>query len=534
MNKKLSYYLFSFLFLGVVIYAYFFKWRTEAIYGDDLNSFVSYANLKTFSEKINQTIAFGKFRPVYGIVYSSVIELFNTDTSYFYVFNIFIQTINTFILALILNLFLRSYWWALCFSLFYGLSRFSYFNISQLLNGGVLEGLAITFFLLSLYHIIKTLINNELQPHQKSNGILWSILYANLSLYTHERYIILLPFIFIIVLLYPSLKSLSIKHKASLCLLSIGSIFINVGIKKFIFNVPFFVGTGGTNVEFSFTSAYSFFIDGLLSIIQINMGPEYLVGIPFNLLPDSSKLLVLIVVAGLFALALLYIARSLKASVILFLSRIINESALKQKPDMPQHATLCFFLCGLLLMVLVPSVITIRLEQRWLQASFIVFIIIVVILLNSVRFKNNLLKTATFTACIVLFLWNDFYYLSKGIPNIYLTSSEDLASIFKDAIDKKVIAPQTSTLYICEQKRDINTENAILWTIGNGDIFRIYQNNSKKIVFVDSVYERTASATDTTFSHFNKQTDQIIYTKGNVIDVTNEYLKDSLRTFKFE
>lgn len=534
MKKLTGYYVLSFLLLGIIIFCYFYKWRTVTFYGDDLASFISFSELKTLPEKINQSITMGKFRPVYGVAYASFIKLFQTNTLYYYLLNILIQTLNTFLLARILFLLFGSYWQAILFSLFYGISRFTYFNICQLLNGGVLEGLAITFFLLSLFSIIKGLINNDALPSDRYKAIMWSIVYANLSLYTHERYIILLPFIVFVVLLYPTLRTLSIKQKAIICIAAFACVVANVAIKKYVFNVPFFVGTGGTNVDFSFAQAFSFFIDGILSILQINAGPEYLVGIPFGALPIPGKILVLVTALSLLGLAGYFIVRSIKATIILFISRVVDESVLKQKPDMPTYATLSFFLFGLLLMVLVPSVITIRLEQRWLQASFIVFIIILAIVLNNIRLQNNTLKTALTIAFALIFLWNDYYYLSEGMHNLYLTSAHDLASQFKEAIDKQAIREQTTTLYIHENQRDVNSENAMIWTLGGGSIFRIYQHHSKNIVFVDSVYERSHSATDTTFLHFNPGKDQLVLIKNGVTDITAEYQKDSLRTFKFE
>src|SRR5450432_3926447 len=134
MQKKQDYpFLLMLIATPVLIYLYFLNWKTHVIYGDDISIFLYQTGPHTLADKINMDVAFQKFRPVRGLVVQLLFTFFKKNVDYYYLFNIGIQTINTFIFARIVNLFLRSRWLSLFFGLIIGISRFSFFNISQLL-----------------------------------------------------------------------------------------------------------------------------------------------------------------------------------------------------------------------------------------------------------------------------------------------------------------------------------------------------------------------------------------------------------------
>ena len=501
----------------VIIYLYFLKWKTNTAYGDDLFIYREYLKLHTFSEKINLPVPNGKYRPLHGMSISFLIELFQKNLNGYYFFNVAIQTINALLFASILNLFLKSPFFALLLGLTVGLSRLFYFNIAQLLNGGALEGLAMVFFLAFLYFLCKAFISNG-GPRQKSKALLASIVFANLSIYTHERYIILFPFIILAVFLSPSLKEINLRTRTILSSAALISLVLNVVIKKSVFSLPFFVGTAGTNIEFSFSSAVSFFFEAILTLFQINSGPEYLVGIPFWALPRLNKILALVFAAGTIAIFILYFVQ------------VRNFFQLKQKDG--QSGFFDFLLLSLLgIMLLIPATITIRLEQRWLEASFSIFILLVIIALNNLTFKY-IRKNYALLSFFILFLWTDFNYLSKGGDNFSMSYSAKLASGVKQAIDNGTLSHNTDQLYIWEKLRRENDEQAIWWVLGGGYFFEFYQGKPKQISFADSIYNKAYSFAFSSFPGFNKSTAQIIYLLNNkVYDLSQDYLQDSLKHF---
>jgi len=504
--------------IPVIIFLYFLNWKTTAAYGDDLFTYKEYLKLHTFSERINLPVKFGKYRPLHGMTISFIIELFQKNLNGYYFFNIAVQTVNALLFAAVLNLFLRSPFFSLLLGLIVGLSRLFYFNIAQLLNGGALEGLAMAFFLAFLYFLCKAFISKG-EPPQKSKALLASIVFANLGTYTHERYIILFPFIVLVLFLSPSLKKIDLRTRTILGLAAVISIVLNVAIKKSVYSLPFFIGTGNTSIQFSISSAITFFFEAILTLFQINSGPPYLVGIPFSSLSPLSKALVFLFATGVIAILILYFLQVRK----FFQSR--------QKDD--QSAFFSFLLLSLLgIMLLIPATITIRLEQRWLQASFSIFILLVVIALNNLPFRDSSRKKYVLLLFFSCFLWTDFNYLRKGVGNFSMSYSTRLASGVKQAIDNGTMSHNSDQLYIWEKRRSENDEQAIRWVLGGGYFFEFYQNKSKQIAFVDSIYDRSYPFAFSSFPGFNKNTTQIIYLLNNkVYDLTHDYLQDSLRHF---
>jgi len=348
--------------------------------------------------------------------------------------------------------------------------------------------------------------------------MLFAILFANLSLYTHERYIVLFPFLLLVLIATATLKKVKQKQSGLLAALIIGSILLNVFVKKYVFGMPFFVGTAGTHVDFSFSTAFSFLKEAVFNIFLFNTGPEYLVGISFSSLSSFYKLITV--------LTLLFVVFLL----ISFFRKELVQRAQQQKLISPH--IIDFLLLGILFfLLLAPAIVTIRLEQRWLQASFSVFVLITVMLLSSFRFNNSMAKYILGGWVAFVFLLVDRQYLSKGANQTYMMSSETSATIFKKSVDKGLIRNSTENLYVWEKTRDENAENNAKWYLGDGYFFDFYGGNKKNLVFIDSVYQRFHLTADTVFFHFNPKTDQFIYATNEVFDITSNFLRDSLKNF---
>lgn len=518
-KTKNSFFLFL-LFLIVVpiiIYFYFLKWKTDTIYGDDLLMFRDVTGTNSFIERLNWHVAFQKYRPVHGLSMQMIIDWFGKNINAYYVFNVAIHTINTFIFALLINLFLKSPVLSFAFSLIFAVSRFTFFNISQLLNGGALEGLAITFFLLSVFFIIRSVWQQETTAKQKNKDILISILFANLSMYTHERYIVIIPCIILLILLAPQLKQFTIRQKSILISFAVLSMFLNVGIKNFVFSMPFFVGTGGTNMSFSFASAFGYLTDGILSIFQINKGPEYLTGSQFSALSTINKTIAITIFLSSLIVIGIFIFRSVKLIV--------------QQKRINSDFVIFLFLGSLFFALLVPAIVTIRLEQRWLQASLCVFILMLILAFKTFSFRKASTKNLVSLLFVIAFMWIDFSYFYKGANNLYMKDAERTASKFVSAIENNLIESGVKKLYIWDEKSDINIQNGIIWSLGDGFIFKFYQSAPKKVVFVNSVYQKTDSIPVSSFVNFNPGEERIVVIDDKVIDITKYYLKDSLKSF---
>ncbi len=501
----------SLLILGVaavpiIIFIYFLRWKTDVIYGDDLHMYITHEGLSSLSEELNMPTLYGKYRPVHGFVSHVLIEVFNKHTSGYFLFNIGIQSLNTLLFAMLVNLFLRSPFLSLLLSLLIGLSRFAFFNITQLLNGGALEGLAMTFFLASLFFMTRILLLQDKAVFQKQRDIIWAFVFANLGMYTHERYIVFIPFMILLILLYPGLRSFSIKQKAIFSLIGIASFVLNIALKKYVYTIPFLAGTGGVNISLSFSSIFTFLTEGLLSICQINYGPVLFTGVKFTGLPVFDKILVFLLLGSFVTILVLYAGRVRKAF------------ALKQKEEIAFFTVfltlgVLFFLC------LIPAVITIRLEQRWLQASFSVLILMIGLAISRIRVKNTATMNWALSLFVLVFLWVNFSYLKNGYRDIYFSGASRIARSFKQAIDNGVIQPQPSKLYIWEKQKDEGREVAVTWALEGGLFFKFYQNKNKEVVFIDPTYKFDSTKTLDTLNA------RILYFSNTVTDITSDYLR---------
>ncbi len=183
------------------------------------------------------------------------------------------------------------------------------------------------------------------------------------------------------------------------------------------------------------------------------------------------------------------------------------------------HFHLLLLLLTLFVLCLAPAVVSIRLEQRWLQAPSAVFVLMLVILLSDLEIKGRYTGVSLQVSIAILFIVTDYHYLDRGGEYIYMSYSESQTLRFREATDKGLIRPATRRLFIYEQKPDHNNEEAIRWDLADGGFFRIYQNGTKQLLFGDSLY-RT----------FNDRTDQLLFLNEGVYDVTGYFLKDSLKT----
>ncbi|WP_431211974.1 hypothetical protein ACQ86N_40360 [Puia sp. P3] len=354
-------------------------------------------------------------------------------------------------------------------------------------------------------------------PEWQRKTALLAILFANGAMYTHERYMMIFPFIILAILLFPGFRALTGRQKGELIVLAIASLAVNYFVKTRVYSLPYFLGTANAKMTFSVGDAIHFYFDAILSVIQINSGPEFLVGIRFPGLPAYQKILVVAMIGGLVYLLAAFIRKVRKR---LFSNNRDRDSAV-----------LVVSLVILLHLLLIPAVSTIRLEQRWIQGPFAVFVLILTILFRELPYKSGRREALFFGGLVLVYVVTDFTYLSRGAGNFAMIYSERTATSVKDAIDNGVIHADTHELYIWEKQRSENYEAGIDWELASGSFFEFYQNSPKKIYFVDSIYDSAYPGGFSSFGNFDKTSKQIVYLDKNVIDITGDYLRDSLKIF---
>jgi hypothetical protein len=115
-----------------------------------------------------------------------------------------------------------------------------------------------------------------------------------------------------------------------------------------------------------------------------------------------------------------------------------------------------------------------------------------------------------------------------------MSNSASKGVLFKKAMENGVIKPGTGKLYISNIPGNANSGDTIKWVLAEGYYFNFYAKKDKQLIFADSIYEGGYSFTGSSFINFDRSKDQVLFIGNDIVDITNEYLKDSLKNFRPE
>ena len=442
----------------------------KALYMDDLYlfSFFREQDFLTFSFPIGEAV---RFRPVYwALSYIEMVFVGNDPNRYWY-FNV--------VLNGLLACFLCYFSWvvskgkkivSLSLSLIFLSAHFAYYQIAQAL--GILETLALGFSLITLYFLYQEL--NE-EKHFLRN-LIFSHIFFFLLVFTHERYIALLP-LFYVPLLFRG-RAGEAKILTGGKILPLAQAFLFYAIRKFAIGSFIPKGTGGTEVTESFKleEALQNAFTEVYYIFGFQKGPEHLNGISWENVAENIRKLVYasIVVLGIavflcLIFALIRISKtdksigestessigkstesgtgnhSIKTSANNAANDVANDatnksaSNFKKEQKRVKPARLRTFIGNNILFLLFiamcigSSSVTIRVEMRWVYVSFAASLLYFSYLLGVSRLP---LGTIFCLAFICLRLPVERYYRSY-FPQIYFWEDQDrMNSLAEETIEK--------------------------------------------------------------------------------------------------
>ncbi len=470
-------------FCALMIFAFYVNRHIhiKALYMDDLYlfSFFREQDFFTFSFPIGNAV---RFRPVYwALSYIEMVFVGNDPNRYWY-FNVALNGL--------LACFLCYFSWVvskgkklipLFLSVVFLSAHFAYYQIAQAL--GILETLALGFSLLTLYFLYQEL--NE-EKHFLRN-LVFSHLFFFLLVFTHERYIALLPLFYVPLLFRGRAGKAKILtggknegHQGHFFtshlpyILPLAQAFLFYAIRKFAIGSFVPKGTGGTEVSESFKlgEALQNAFAEVYYIFGFQKGPEHLNGIPWEKVsPDMRKL----VYASIAVLAFTVMLSLIFALVRIFKTEkstgrnagsgmesgsgssiensigkkatkdLVNNSVsesvnnLRNEQKRVKLARLCTFIGNNILFLLFialcigSSSVTIRVEMRWVYVSFAASLLYFSYLLGVSRLP---LGTIFCLAFICLRLPVERYYRSY-FPQIYFWEDQDrMNSLAEQTIEK--------------------------------------------------------------------------------------------------
>jgi hypothetical protein len=226
-------------------------------------------------------------------------------------------------------------------------SRFSQYQ--AITTTGLMEAIANLLFVALIVSVVLFF------KHNKDSSLIASVIFFFLLILTHERYQLLFFALLFVVLTQPSFSN---RRKLFWAVASLAPVIFLTSMKYFVFHIPLAVGTGSaTEIGFSAHTAVEFTITGFADVLGVNLGPSYLAGLSF--VAQSSYL------QGL-SLTIMVLTVVLGVAPVIETLRASSFHALFS-------GTRRYVLFGLVLGIslVIPIVITIRIEQRWVVGLYI-------------------------------------------------------------------------------------------------------------------------------------------------------------------
>ena len=334
--------------LAVVTLLWFRGFAFHTWMGDDLYAWADFGGRPSFHE-LFLTASGGKYRPVTIALQWALFRVFPSDFAAWTYFNAGLEFLTAcLVFALVLRVTRRDLLIAFIAALLFRTSRFSYYNVFQVM--GTMEALGMLLLVLVLFAAVTYLRSDKRWP-----GFALVGLFLAISL-THERYLALFPFLILLVVFK---DRRSWRARAVMIALLCTPPLLNVVLKRFVFATSFMMGTGGQAVAFDPTGV-ALRDEGRREPSLVNWGPDY----PERNHDSETSWLPRIVVA----LIVVTIAVCLAAAA----RRIARMPQASERRDELKYLALWLVLTASLLLV---ASITIRQEYRWLYAPWAVCLV---------------------------------------------------------------------------------------------------------------------------------------------------------------
>ena len=379
----------------------------------------------------------GKWRPISQIILSPLLDFFGGDFWKYQLLNeALLAGCGVLMAVLVFNMTGGRFLLGLSAGSFVVLARFNLYYVLQVF--GLMESLAVLCML-------SMLIALEKYVRLGSNRyIYFSNFFFFLTIHTHERYLFLLPVLFVCSWLYVPSKPLSAR--LFLVCLPLFIVAENFLVKTKILNLTFLTGGGGTEINAATTDIPTFSWRALLNIFGYNSGPDYLSGRNAHSLGIAAVFLAVGWTILLFAVILL-------SCIQMFRKTGWQNSCRK--------VCIAVLLIGPLIL---SASITFRQEYRWLFAPYIALIVVVHVSLNVVARSR---QTLIFISCLLVSLGTLIgVYYARYAESTYFFSTQNLADSINDRLFVQYEEQMSTTTFVIVDY-DSTTFN---WAVG-GELY---------------------------------------------------------------
>lgn len=436
----------------------FRPWMPSVFFGDDLDNLLAFragAFASTWWQALTGVYV-DKYRPVFAAVLKLEFTGFGDRIGGYLAVNLLLHALSGTLLFQAARLLAGSRMVAALLALAFVASRLALYQVTQVT--GVLEGLGTVWFLAMLVSLLRA----SADPHMAWRWSLVAVAAAFLAVHTHERYIVVLPWLALAFLVLSGLRRLPEWRKAVLVALCAATAAFNVLYKLAVAHGAFLVGTGGTHIAFEPLRIIRHAGEALLSVFGFNTGPSYLVGAAWRSLPWCiGWLLPGILVLGLIALLVLA-ARTTTSS--------------PPDPAYTQHAhpEWAWLLAALAVLVLVPPLATIRLEQRWLLQPFALLLLLLAWAAGRARLRVGGAGIATLVATVAGASIALDLLLSAHFGQIFFVYSGRVAALVERDIASRPSGTAGPVALLLPQEH-------CDWTLRQGRFFEVYGGQARTV-----------------------------------------------------
>lgn len=477
--------------VAVLNIAWFAPFPGRTLMGDDLELLLEarsggYASdfVKAFSQ-----VGAEKFRPIVTAILAVFTDAFGINFTSYRTANLVLQGFNVCLVGLIAwRLSKRSWAIAVTAMVLVTISRFNTYFVLQIY--GVMEGLALTFVLATILAVM------EVYRTASRRALLAASLCYLLATFTHERYIVLGPFLVLATLLAP-VPFRSRSRRALWAVLPVLVAFSNVAVKVWALKINYFTAGGGEDVGFTPGQTATFMGRALLNILGFNSGPDYLSGKNMHALGALGTVLglALTVPAALaFAALLRSEAPALREGRVVALRKYVLAASL-------------------LAPLLLAASISFRQEYRWLYTPFVVLVLGISWMLGQVPVGRRLrmgLVAAVFLGGVAV----DGYY-RRHVENTYFFDGLRTA----DSVRSEILGRHRSDLDVATVFIFSHDDPTLPgWYLRGDGFFKIYAPGSDLDVRLVTAIDTPGVVTDV-----RSRVLAFDYRYDSVVDVTTEF-----------
>lgn len=386
----------------VVLWTFNFLWYSgftfKTLMGDDLWRWLTFSDPQVLRRII--VPPGDKYRPLLDLFQYPLFKVFSANYQSWLFFNTLLNCVVIAALFLLVRRLAKGdSLVAFAAAFVYITSRFAFYSVLQV--WGEMESLGLLLMLLMLHAALSYVERPRLGP-----GLWISALYF-VTIFTDERYIVLLPFILLLFWLAEKPEGTS---KWALMGLGALPLVLNVFVKKVVFNLHYLSGVEGRPITFSPMQIVQFTKDALLNVLWVSVGDSSQLGVSAQNVALGRTFVIFTIIAivvGTIAVA--------------WVRTIGHEDADERKREV-RGAILWGVLFASLL---ISSAVTFRQELRWFTAAFVVLMVYFFYLYSKLH-TGWTVKYGLLALLLVLVFSTDVYYRSF-LHDIYYFYSQQMA-----------------------------------------------------------------------------------------------------------